>query len=173
MFSRIEIFRIVVLLFFSVNSFAHEKHHHGSHANEIKANNSSAKEKQILEQINTTYQKEIKPIFQSKCMNCHSTQTEYPFYYNWPLAKKLIDEDIAESKKHLDMTNGFPFVGHGTPEEDLEAIKKEVSNGEMPPFRYRIMHWGSALANTDKKIISDWVDESLKVLRSRDKIQNK
>lgn len=154
-----------VLSMASVYSFAHEAHHPAPHTQENKEVDLPALEKQIFAQINLNYEKEIKPIFRSKCMNCHSSQTNYPAYSNWPIVKKIIDDDIAESKKHIDMTNGFPFAGHGTPTEDLEALKKAALNGSMPPLRYRIMHWQSGLTDTERKAISTWVDESLDLLK--------
>lgn len=147
-------------------SFGHEGHHHAPHATENKQADASLVERQVFEEINMNYQKSVKSIFQTKCMTCHSTETIYPFYYSWPIAKQIIDSDIAESKKHLDMTNGFPFAGHGTTIEDLDAIKKNISSGSMPPFRYRIMHWGSTLTESEKTLITEWVSESLKLLSS-------
>lgn len=151
----------------SALAYGHKDHHHESEPSAQKEEEKSSEEKQLLEQINLSYQKTVKPIFQAKCMTCHSSQTEYPFYYNWPIAKKIIDDDVAESKKHLDMTNGFPFAGHGTPVEDLEAIKKVTDEGSMPPFRYRIMHWDSGLTEAEKNAIDDWTGEGIKLLQQK------
>lgn len=162
MFNK-RVLAVSLVMLYSAFLYAHKNHQHGSAATVEKAEERS-EEKQILEQINLNYEKNVKPIFQAKCMACHSSQTEYPFYYNWPIAKKVIDDDVAESKKHLDMTNGFPFAGHGTPAEDLEAIKRASAERSMPPFRYRIMHWGSGLTETEKKLIIDWTVQSLRAL---------
>jgi len=166
MFSKKAITFFAIVLY-AAYSLGHEAHHHAPHTTENKEAEVSLTEKKVFEEINMNYQKNVKSIFQIKCMTCHSSQTIYPFYYNWPIAKQIIDGDIAESKKHLDMTNGFPFAGHGTPSEDLEAIKKNVSNGSMPPFRYRIMHWGSTLTESEKSLITDWANESLKLLNPK------
>lgn len=166
MFNKSLLATVFAIALYGAYVFAYEKHHHATQHIEIKKSDSSSVEAQALEKINLEYQNKVKAIFQSKCMNCHSTQTEYPFYYNWPFAKKLIDDDIAESKKHLDMTNDFPFSGHGTPAEYLEAINKVTSKGSMPPMRYRIMHWASGLTNVERKTISTWVNESLNLLRT-------
>jgi hypothetical protein len=155
-------FTVCVMLLYTIHSFAHTNHHESSAAAEVQATD----DKQLLEQINLNYQKNVKTIFQKKCMTCHTSQTEYPFFYHWPIAKKIIDDDVAESKKHLDMTNGFPFGGHGNPVEDLEAIKKSVFDGSMPPLRYRMMHWGSGLTKSEIDLIIDWVNESSRLLKN-------
>lgn len=162
MFSRLKISFTLLSILFVVVASAHQNHHHSSGDKEKKSDGLDSKK--IYEQINLEYEKNVKPIFQEKCMDCHSSQTRYPSYYNWPIAKSLIDGDIAESKKHIDMTNGFPFAGHGTPLEDLNAIKKEIQEGEMPPLRYRLMHWKSALTEEEKNKIRNWIDESSKAL---------
>lgn len=140
----------------SVPLTAHEAHPHEEAGEKIAA----SQEQGILAEINRNYVREIKPIFQNSCFNCHSTNTQYPWYYKIPGAKQLIDHDIREAKKHIDMTNDFPFKGHGTLSEDLEAIGKSVNKGTMPPLRYILMHWNARLAEEEKKAILQWVEES-------------
>ena len=74
-------------------------------------------------------------------------------------------EDVTEAKKHLDLSQDFPFKGHGSSDEDLKAIAEAVDNGSMPPFRYRILHPDSKLSEADKKKVVGWVDESLKLMK--------
>ncbi len=118
--------------------------------------------KDTFKEVNEAYIKSVKPIFQKSCFDCHSSNTQYPWYSNIPGVKQLIRSDVSEAKEHLDMTNDFPFSGHGEPLEDLKAIGKQVDNGEMPPFRYMIIHSESELSETDKKIILEWVHASIK-----------
>lgn len=114
----------------------------------------------VLDAINEKYVEKIKPIFQRSCFDCHSSQTRYPWYYRFPGTKELIDADIAEAKKHIDMDRDFPFEGHGTPSEDLEAIQATVRENTMPPWRYKILHWGSGLTEEEKQVILQWIEES-------------
>ena len=111
------------------------------------------------------YQKNIKKTLFKSCKNCHSNNVEYPWYYKLPIAKKLIDDDINEGKKHLILTNTFPFKSHGTPIDDLVAISKNIKEGTMPPFRYKIMHWNSWLSREEKDEILFWTKESEQSLK--------
>lgn len=115
--------------------------------------------------VNELYLIDIKPIFEMKCLPCHGATSEsnLPWYYPIPGAKQLIDEDIAEAQKHVDMSNDFPFGGHGDAAADLNAIKKSIDEGDMPPFRYRLMHWGSAINSNDKEKIFRWIEQSLMI----------
>lgn len=138
---------------------AHEGHPHEEAGKEQKETPAS-QEQETLAGINQNYVREIKPIFQNSCFNCHSTNTQYPWYYKVPGVKQLLDHDTREAKKHIDMTNDFPFKGHGTPSEDLEAIGKAVNKETMPPLRYILMHWNARLTEENKKAILQWVEES-------------
>jgi len=124
-----------------------------------------APSKEQLSIVNELYLKDVKPIFEKKCLSCHGSMSEadLPWYYPIPGVRQLIDQDIAEAKKHVDMSNDFPFGGHGDAAADLNAIKKSIEEGNMPPFRYRVMHWGSAINSNDKEKIFRWIEQSLMI----------
>lgn len=113
--------------------------------------------KQVLLEINNQYKKNIKSIFEQKCLSCHGQRPDLPWYYSVPGAKHLIDYDMKEAKKHMDMTNDFPFAGHGSPLGDLKSIHKAITNDTMPPLRYKIMHWNSALTDDEVEQIKLWI----------------
>ncbi len=153
------------LLFLSGVSFAHEEH-----AKEPqKQSNTAITQKEIEAQfnaINESYKENVKPIFQRSCFDCHSQSPRLPWYHSLPLVHDLLENDMKEAKVHLDFSNDFPFKGHGTTAEDLKAIAKTIEDKNMPPFRYKIMHWNSALNEEEIKIILNWVSESQKILNS-------
>lgn len=113
-----------------------------------------------LKAINASYLVTIKPIFKRACYDCHSTQTQYPWYYTILGIKQWIDSDIREALKHLDMTNDFPFRGHGSPRKDFEAIRKTIQKNSMPPFRYKMLHWDAGLTTSEEEIVLKWIDEN-------------
>lgn len=138
---------------------AHEAHH-GS-----RPSDPSEGRRKALAAVNADYQARVKPIFQAKCWDCHSSHTRYPFYYRLPGARWLIDRDIRQARKHLDMSLDFPFQSHAGPEKDLDAIREAVEEDEMPPLRYRLGHWRSGLREGERKVILRWVEESRKLLK--------
>lgn len=150
---------IAVLLFISLSSYAHQGEDHSKHKQEV-VETSEAQ----LQLINESYQKDVFSIFKAKCMDCHGEPRKLPWYHALPFAKQIMNDDMNEAKKHLDIREGFPFKGHGTPKEDLEAIAETIKKNEMPPLRYKVMHWSSGVTENEKKIIQAWVEESLKSL---------
>ena len=72
----------------------------------------------------------------------------------------MIDRDIAEAHKTIDMSKDYPFVGKGTNDELLGAISDVIEDKSMPPWRYRIMHKESALTQNERDIVLKWVQQS-------------
>jgi len=136
---------------FSLFAIAHESHIK-------KAAPVTPELKLSLQEINEPYLKDIMPIFQKKCFDCHTSQTQFPWYQKIPGIRQWIQRDIDEAKMHLDMEPGFPFKSHAAPIEDLEAIDQSITKNEMPPLRYRIMHSGSALSADEKAKVHHWVE---------------
>ena len=81
-----------------------------------------------------------------------------------PSPKQLIERDMRQAKEHMDMRRDFPFGGHGTPTEDLDALTGMLADGSMRPWRYRIMHWGTKLTKQEAAEIDAWVRSSRAIL---------
>ena len=159
-----KIFVSTVALIIGAMAFAHKAHKHIETTPKPVAD--EVRVKLVMEQINAAYKKEIKPIFQRTCYDCHSQNTRYPWYSNIPGVKQLIASDIKEARKHLDLTDDYPFKGHGSPQEDLDAIEEAIKNNEMPPWRYRLMHADARINDEEKSKIFEWIDVSRKKIES-------
>lgn len=120
---------LVAILASSVVTIAHKGEKHKNHKMHV-----TQEEKSNLVAINEQYLKEIKPIFQNKCFDCHGVQTKFPWYQKLPGVKQYIQNDIDESKEHIDMSSDFPFKSHSSPEEDLQSIQEAIKKNEMPPL---------------------------------------
>lgn len=151
---------LLLFMLTSILSLAHEAHHQETPT----AVSQMPTQKSAVEEINSSYIKNIRPIFVTKCFDCHSQQTRFPWYYRLPIAKQLIDSDIREGLKHLDMTDGFPFKGHHPTEEQLEAIRKVTEKGDMPLWRYRLLNPGTGLTPEEKSAVLEWVKSSKAIL---------
>jgi len=114
--------------------------------------------------INEAYVKDVKPIFKIKCFDCHGELKNFPWYYNIPGIKQLMDYDMKEAKKHIDMSKDFPFLSHETPLKDLKSLKETLEEDEMPPIQYVLGHWDSRLTEDEKKKVFTWIESSLKIL---------
>ena len=154
-------------LFSAIPAMAHggEDHGHGEAPHAPAGQSAPAPaDAAVLNGINNRYLRDVKPVFKRVCFDCHSEQIRYPAYYVIPGVRQLIDHDIREARKHIDMNADFPFKGHGTPLKDLKAIQKEMEEGDMPPLLYEIAHWKERLTPEEKQIIIRWAIEGIKLL---------
>ena len=154
---------LMFVLFPSTVALAHKGRHHG-HEETLVDIPPKKEEKAAVKIIAETYARNIQPIFRKKCMDCHSSQTQYPWYHRIPGIKQMIDSDIQQGREHLDFTPGFPFKSHASPSEDLTAIRDSIRENSMPPFSYRLLHPGNVLTQDEKKTIVDWAEQSKKTL---------
>ena len=148
-------------------AFAHKGENHAPKKVEDHSAHAAKEREKAFAEINESYVASVKPVFKKSCFDCHSSSTNYPWYSKVPGAKHLIESDISEAKEHLDMSGDFPFKGHSAPKGDLEAIRDAVTEKTMPPLRYRIMHWDSALGENERATVLKWVEESLAKLESK------
>ena len=161
-----------LLLFWAGSALAHGNHHHAQ-AETPATPDAALALKVAYGKIGEAYVQRVRPIFLEKCFDCHSNKTVYPNYYKIPGIKQYIDSDIAEGREHLDFSNDYPFVSHATPLEDLDAIKKAIEEGTMPPLLYRLMHRETAIAPDEKRLIFDWVDWSRSQLQAATSLTKK
>lgn len=99
------------------------------------------------------YNKEIKPILRQKCFDCHTTFTRYPWYYKVPGVKQLIDKDIYDARRDLDLTDGIRM-------SDLHSLQMVIEDNSMPPKRYTLVHQNSRLTPDEKEKLLSWIKKS-------------
>lgn len=93
------------------------------------------------------------------CMACHTANPELPFYANFPVAGKLVKEDVQLAYRSFDMV---PMVealkkGEKVSEVDLAKVEKVILDGTMPMAKYYLIHWGASLSDTEKQMALAWV----------------
>ncbi len=119
----------------------------------------------LLTRLNDDYQN-VKHILVASCYDCHSAKTFYPWYHSLPGVGGYLDGHIEHAREELDMTDDFPFAGEHGLKAALSDIKKEIYEGEMPLFSYRLMHWGTEVTGSRRDSLFVWIDASLKALQA-------
>ena len=157
---------VAISIFSSQLAFSHGGKSHTTEELSVDVKKESVSTTKQLGEINELYEKTVKPIFKVKCLDCHGSGNKKPWYYRVPGVRQLMDSDIDEAREHLDMSNGFPFSGHGSPQKDLEEIKEVISENSMPPWQYVAIHWESYLSTGERKMVLEWVEQSLKKISS-------
>ena len=91
--------------------------------------------------INPPVQKEpdwdsprTRELFFRACKNCHSNETEWPWYSNIAPASWLVQYDVDHARAHLNVSEW------GRKRNDGDKAADEVRDDEMPPVYYRPLH---------------------------------
>lgn len=93
------------------------------------------------------------------CIFCHTAEPELPFYAKFPLAKTLIEKDVAEGYKAFDIAPMLQAMAAGTApsEVDLAKVEKCIMDGTMPLMQYYLAHWGSSITDAKQAMLLSWV----------------
>ncbi len=79
------------------------------------------------------------------CFDCHSNQTEWPWYSNVAPLSWLVQRHVDKGRRQLN----FSEWG-STREQEADQSAQTVRNGSMPPFSYVLLHPGAALSDADR-----------------------
>lgn len=93
------------------------------------------------------------------CMECHSATPKLPFYANFPVAGKLVKEDIEKGYREFDVEPMMTALKNGEKisEVDLAKVEKVIKDGTMPLAKYYLIHWGSSMTAKKTGISLDWI----------------
>ncbi len=83
-----------------------------------------------------------KQTFMNLCADCHSNETVYPWYSYIPPVSFLIYTDVANGRKHFN-------ISEYTKEDGVKSAY-EYKKGEMPLWIYTLMHRDAILDENSK-----------------------
>tara|TARA_B110000285_G_scaffold233444_1_gene307281 strand:+ start:405 stop:893 length:489 start_codon:yes stop_codon:yes gene_type:complete len=121
-------------------------------------------EKNISETYSTAFfENETQPpapilaTLQNKCYDCHSNNTNYPWYNNIAPVSYWIDDHILDGKKHLNFS-GWTTYSTKKKDHKIEELVAEVQEGEMPLKEYTWTHGG--LTEDEVKGLIAWAERN-------------
>jgi hypothetical protein len=104
---------------------------------------------------------DIKGIFKNSCYDCHSDQTEYPWYSNIAPVSWLLKSHIDEGRENLNFSE---WGDYSTDEQNeiLDICKEKIKADEMPLSAYTLMHSNAKLDEKKKTLLFDWIKNKYK-----------
>jgi mono/diheme cytochrome c family protein len=81
---------------------------------------------------------------EQSCYDCHSNLTEWRWYSNVAPASWLVQHDVDEGRETLN----FSEWNRGQP--PLDELVEQVGSGEMPPWKYTLVHPSTSLSDAEK-----------------------
>jgi|TARA_B110000879_G_scaffold147972_1_gene191789 hypothetical protein len=101
--------------------------------------------------------KEIAMILKNNCYDCHSNQTNYPWYNNISPINYWLEEHIVDGKKHFNVSAWDAYSARKK-DHKLEELVEYVEQGEMPLDSYTWLH--GDLSNQDTQTLLQWAQLS-------------
>jgi DNA replicative helicase MCM subunit Mcm2 (Cdc46/Mcm family) len=109
---------------------------------------------------------EVKTILAKACNDCHSNNTNYPWYSNFQPVLWWLNDHITDGKKELNFDEytgrRLRFQYH-----KMEEVIEQVKEGEMPLNSYTWIHKDAILTDAEKATITGWAQSVMDTLKAR------
>lgn len=96
-------------------------------------------------------------LLEASCTGCHLPDAKLPFYAGFPVASGILEDDISEGLRFLDMKEAFAAGDRPVTEPVLSKIEWVLEQGSMPPHRYLAMHWDAGLGDEEADSVKEWI----------------
>ena len=104
---------------------------------------------------------EITHILKVACYDCHSYDTEYPWYTNVAPLSFLIKEHIKQGRKHLNFAEWASYDDKKR-KHKLEECIEEVEGGRIPMKSYTWLHAEAKLTDEQREKLVAWFQSAIK-----------
>lgn len=101
--------------------------------------------------------KEIQAILKTSCYDCHSNNTNYPWYNKTQPISWFMQHHIEKGKDELNFSE-FGSYSKRKQKNKLKAIVNQIKDGEMPLSSYIFIHSNAKLTERQKKEIMNWIN---------------
>ena len=106
--------------------------------------------------IQTNAPDEVAEILKTSCYDCHSNETNYPWYSNVAPISWWVGDHIKEGREELNFSAWGTF-SEKRKKKKLHEIEEEVEEGEMPLSSYTLTHSDADLSDDQKEVLISWV----------------
>jgi len=105
-------------------------------------------------------QPEIQETLRRSCYDCHSNQTQWPWYahvapFSWAVAR-----DIELGRRQLNFSEWGDYYPV-TRKRKLQWMGRALQQEVMPPLSYRLIHPSSRLSPQERVHLERWIDTEL------------
>ncbi len=102
--------------------------------------------------------KNVEAILRTSCYDCHSNNTNYPWYSNVQPVGFFMEHHIKEAKEDLNFDEWGKYSKRKQ-ENKLDRIVKQIKSDEMPLASYTLIHKNARLTTVQKKEVMDWISK--------------
>lgn len=114
----------------------------------------------------------VSAILKRACNDCHSNNTNYPWYSNIQPVGWWLASHVKDGKKHLNFSE-FANYEPKRQHHKLEEVIEEVRENHMPLDSYLWIHDEAKLTNAEKEAVLLWASILAEQIAAKHKIDGK
>ena len=108
----------------------------------------------------------VQKILQNSCYDCHSNNTQYPWYAEIQPVAWWLNNHIEEGKKEINF-NEFASYRPRRQYKKLEEIIEQITNNKMPLSSYTLIHREAVLNKEQKLALSVWAEVLIDQMKAK------
>ncbi|MDE3740719.1 heme-binding domain-containing protein [Maribacter polysaccharolyticus] len=107
----------------------------------------------------TNPSKEVQGVLQNACYDCHSNNTDYPWYSMIAPVSYWLADHVEEGKEELNFS-AWESYSDKRKSHKLEEVVEVIEAGEMPLKSYTWVHSEAILTKAQKEAVMAWANQS-------------
>ena len=100
----------------------------------------------------------IRTLLQVSCYDCHSNNTDYPWYNRIQPVAWILEGHIEEGKAELNF-NEWDSLSNRRKKSKLKSIISQIKDDEMPLSSYTLLHRDANISEAEKEEIVQWMTQ--------------
>ncbi|MDQ2752503.1 MAG: heme-binding domain-containing protein [Bacteroidota bacterium] len=106
-----------------------------------------------------TIPNQVQSVLKNACYDCHSNNTNYPWYSNIQPGGWWLASHIRRGKEELNFSE-FGAYSSRKQRSKLNSITKTIEDGTMPFPSYTLIHKNARLTKDEKAIVINWANKT-------------
>ena len=98
---------------------------------------------------------DVQQILATACNDCHTNNTNYPWYASIQPVDWWLNDHIKDGKKHFNMSE-FGAYSLRKQYHKLEEIDEMIVEDEMPLTSYTLIHTNAKMTEAQKEMLIQW-----------------
>ncbi len=103
---------------------------------------------------------EVEQTLRRSCYDCHSNQTQWPWYTRIAPLSWLVAHDVNAGRRQINFSQWSDYFP-ATRARKLKWMDRALRGEAMPPWPYRAMHPSSRLGPADRDRLQRWIAAEL------------
>jgi len=113
---------------------------------------------------------EVKIILDKACYDCHSNNTNYPWYANFQPVAWWLDHHVDEGKGEINFDEFLTYPAKKA-RHKMEEVNEMVKEGEMPLNSYTWVHKDAVLTQAEKLLLAEWAVATMKTIEAENNLK--